>query len=389
MRRAICCIRRVAAPDSRDAARCDHPRRRTPDARDAAPLPALSVACRCAGAENAHYRRAAARAAVQGGSGLWRRLCAEGRGRCDGAESTGCGRSRCGDVRRADGGRLCRRAAEHHGIRQSAQRRVRKGGAGCDATAGDRHVPPSASIVAAFSPGTPHRRRDQSGRARDQEHRFDALFPVVQHRADDPRTCAGAADLRQQVRHVAGRIDAGDGGQLYRLYPLGHGLAGQAARGDERPRYRGGGACGRFAAEFRNGQIFQCRGAGGESLCQCGRCLCQGGGEIGKLAGVAQYGPVSDHQCDAGHGDGGGRLGLVDGAVHRGRCGVRFHPAKPAVPPARHARLGLSHHSARRDRHGRDVRPDRYAGGSEGCARRRAADRRAGRGAVRGCPLRL
>jgi ATP-binding cassette, subfamily B, heavy metal transporter len=34
-----------------------------------------------------------------------------------------------------------------------------------------------------FHSGTPHRRGHQGGRARDQEHRYDAVFPAVQHRA--------------------------------------------------------------------------------------------------------------------------------------------------------------------------------------------------------------
>jgi ATP-binding cassette subfamily B protein len=38
--------------------------------------------------------------------------------------------------------------------------------------------------LAALPPRTPHRRRYQGGRARHQEHRHDALFPAVQHRAD-------------------------------------------------------------------------------------------------------------------------------------------------------------------------------------------------------------
>src|SRR5205085_10271372 len=48
--------------------------------------------------------------------------------------------------------------------------------------------------------------------------------------------------------------------------------------------------------------------------------------------------------------------------LHARRRGVDQWPADAAVPPTRHAWLGLSLHSPGPDRHGGDVEPARYAG---------------------------
>ena len=85
---------------------------------------------------------------------------------------------------------------------------------------------------------------------------------------------------------------------------------------------------------------------------------------------LAQHRPVADHQCDDGGRDGLRRLGLEQGPVHHRRRGGGQHPARPALPPARPARHGLSHDPPGPDRHGRDVRPDRHARRSGRRARR-------------------
>ena len=97
-------------------------------------------------------------------------------------------------------------------VRQSAQRDVRAGRPGCDAAAGRERLPPSPRAVAALPSRAAHRRGHQDRRARHQEHRHDALFPAVQHRADGARAGAGAACIFwRQVRARPGRGDAGDG----------------------------------------------------------------------------------------------------------------------------------------------------------------------------------
>ena len=68
------------------------------------------------------------------------------------------------------------------------------------------------------------------------------------------------------VRLVAGRGDGGDGRGLHLVHAQDHRLAGASAGADERPRHRGGRACGGFAAEFRDGEIFRRRGARGAAL---------------------------------------------------------------------------------------------------------------------------
>ncbi len=75
-------------------------------------------------------------------------------------------------------------------------------------------------------------RGHQGDRARHQEHRFDALFPAVQHRPDDPRAGAGDLDLLDALRLRPGGGDLRDGGDLYRLHALGDRLARQAARAE-------------------------------------------------------------------------------------------------------------------------------------------------------------
>ena len=56
-------------------------------------------------------------------------------------------------------------------------------------------------LSAALPPRAPHRRGHQGDRARHQEHRHDALFPAVQHRADRDRADRGHGDLLHQLRH--------------------------------------------------------------------------------------------------------------------------------------------------------------------------------------------
>ena len=55
-----------------------------------------------------------------------------------------------------------------------------------------RAAPPA---VLALPPLASHRRGDQDHRARHPQHRHDALFPALQHRADDRRTDRGGGDL--------------------------------------------------------------------------------------------------------------------------------------------------------------------------------------------------
>ena len=66
-------------------------------------------------------------------------------------------------------------------------------------------APPPA--VAALSSGTAHGRGDQGGRARHQEHRYDAVLHAVQHRADGAGAGAGAQHLPVELRLGAGRGD--------------------------------------------------------------------------------------------------------------------------------------------------------------------------------------
>ena len=107
---------------------------------------------------------------------------------------------------------------------------------------------------------------DQGRRARDQEHRHDALFPAVQHRPDDHRAGRDLRHLLDQVRPGPGRRDAGDRRHLYRLHPLRHRLALAAAARDERGRQPRDRPRRRLAAQLRDGQIFRRRGARGEAL---------------------------------------------------------------------------------------------------------------------------
>ena len=97
------------------------------------------------------------------------------------------------------------------------------------------------------------------------------------------------------------------------------------------------------------------------------------------LARLAQHRPVADHQPDDGGRDGLHRLGLEPRRLHRRRRGAGQHLARPALPAARHARLGLPHHPPGPDRHGGDVRRDRHAGRGRRRARRArlSASRRA------------
>ena len=78
--------------------------------------------------------------------------------------------------------------------------------------------------------------------------------------------------LRGQVRLGAGRRDAGDGRALHRLHPLRSPNGAPSCARDERARQPGDRPRGRFAAQLRDGQIFQRRGArgGGATARRCG-----------------------------------------------------------------------------------------------------------------------
>ena len=101
------------------------------------------------------------------------------------------------------------------------------------------------------------------------------------------------------------------------------------------------------------------------------------------ISGLAQHRPVADHQPDDGRRDGLYRLGLVGRPVHHRRRRPGQHLARPALPAARHARLGLPDHPPGPDRHGGDVRDRRHAGRGEGRRRRSGSRRRR-----RPCPIR-
>ena len=75
--------------------------------------------------------------------------------------------------------------------------------------------------------------------------------------------------------------------------------------------------------------------------------------------------------------DGLHRLGLEPGRASPPATWCWSTPCCPAVPAARHARLGLSHDPPGPDRHGGDVRPDRHAGRGRRRARRARARGRA------------
>ena len=90
--------------------------------------------------------------------------------------------------------------------------------------------------------------------------------------------------------------DGGDGGGLHLVHADGDRLAQRAARADERPRYRRGRACGRFAAQFRDGEVFRGGGARGAALRGRGRRLCARGDQEREFARVAQRRAGADHQ---------------------------------------------------------------------------------------------
>ena len=145
-----------------------------------------------------------------------------------------------------------------------------------------------------------------------------------------------------------------------------------------------------IAAQLRNGQIFRRRGARGEALRRGDHAIHPRRRAQRNLARLAQHRPVADHQCDDGGRDGLHRLGLEQGPLHAGRRGAGQCAADAAVPPARHARLGLSLDPPGADRHGSDVRAcsTRRPRSSTGPARRRSHVG-AGPRAVRRRPLRL
>jgi hypothetical protein len=57
----------------------------------------------------------------------------------------------------------------------------------------DAGLPPHPRSVAALPPRAAHRRAHQGRRAGHQEHRHDALFPPLQHRADRRSSCSSSA----------------------------------------------------------------------------------------------------------------------------------------------------------------------------------------------------
>ena len=149
-----------------------------------------------------------------------------------------------------------------------------------------------------------------------------------------------------------------------------HRVAHQAPARDERRRQPGDRARGRQPAQLRNGQIFRRRGARGQALRRRHRQLHARRGAQRDQPRLAQRRAEPDHQRDDGRRDGLHRVGLVPGPLHAGRRGVHQHHADAAVPPARHARLGLSLDPPGADRHGGDVRPHRHAGRDRRRARR-------------------
>ena len=170
---------------------------------------------------------------------------------------------------------------------------------------------------------------------------------------------------------------------LHRLHPQGDRLARADPARHERGRQQGHRPRGRLSAELRDRQIFRRRGARGEALRRGHRRLRQGGGAQRDLARLAQHRPELHHQSDDGRGDDLHRLGLEPRPVHARRRGAGQLAADAAVPAARHARLGLSLDPPGPDRHGSDVRPDRYAGRG-----RRQARRASDRGEARPRPVR-
>ena len=114
---------------------------------------------------------------------------------------------------------------------------------------------------------------------------------------------------------------------------------------------------GRFAAQLRDGQIFQRRGARGAALRP---------GAMRAYADAAVKNETSLAWLNIGQSlitnlMMAGAMGYTVWGWSRGRLHHRRrrpgqHLARPALPAARHARLGLSHHPPGPDRHGGDVR---------------------------------
>ena len=276
-------------------------------------------------------------------------------------------------VRHAVRAGLQRRTADGRGVRQPAQHRVRTGRPAGHGATGRARIQPPAPPVAALPPRPPHRRSDQGDRARDQEHRHDALFHAVQYCPHSDPAGRGRGDLLPQFRLAAGRIDRAGGGRLYLGDPGNHRMADQAARTDEPARRAGAGPGGRFAAQLRDGEILQRGGARGSPLCPGHPGLCPRRGEEREQPGPAQHRPGAGHQPADGRGAGtdGARLG--PGRIQRRTAGLRPDLSDPAVPPARHAGHGLSHDPPGADRHGRHVPADRYRDRGAGRPRRPGA----------------
>ena len=172
-------------------------------------------------------------------------------------------------------------------------------------------------------------------------------------------------------------------------HPHDHRMAHQAARADERPRRPGAGARGRFAAQLRDGEVLRRREARAGALRRGHARLRRGGDQERELARPAQHRPGDDHEPDDGRGDGLHRVGLEQGAADGRRPGADPDLPDAAVPPARHARLGLPHDPPGADRHGGDVPADRHRDRGAGRARRAGAGRAPADGGVRGRGVRL
>ena len=350
---------------------------------DAAALPPLSVAQRPDRPAHPHRHRAGTGADRQGDRARPALRLPRGGGRDDHAHQHG------GDGRDILRHRLFRRALRQRRVRQCAQHGVRACRAGRHTPVCRRRLPAPAPALAALPPVAPHGRDHQDCRARDQEHRHDALFPAVQHRAHADRTDRGGGDLLPQFRHRAGAGDRDYRRAVYRGDADHYRMAHQAAARDERPRRAGARTRGRFAAELRDGQIFRRRSARARTLRQGDAPIFRSRHQVGRFARPAQHRAVAHHQPADGGCDGLHRVGLEPGQADHGRSGVRADLPDAAVPPARHARLRLSHDPAGADRHGGDVPSDGRRCRSEGCARRALAAYREARHHFRGRAFRL
>ncbi len=152
---------------------------------------------------------------------------------------------------------------------------------------------------------------DARDRARRQGHRVPAVLRAVQRAADADRDRAG---LRHPVGALRLALRAGDRGHHRRLclvHPQGHRVAHQVSPRHERigpeRQHQGG----RLAAEFRDRQILQQRGARGAPLRRRAAGLRARGGEVAHHLGDAEHRPGLHHRGRRhGHDDHGGAMAL-------------------------------------------------------------------------------